>query len=65
MAEHMQMLPPQQDVCSSFCSFDEMAKYDLPAMISFIEQKTRQKQLYYIGHSQGTTIGEWVLLMIA
>ncbi|NXA55057.1 LIPK Lipase, partial [Nothocercus julius] len=37
-------------------SFDEMAKYDLPAIISFIEQKTGQKQLYYIGHSQGTTI---------
>ncbi|GAB0192556.1 lipase member K-like [Grus japonensis] len=37
-------------------SFDEMAKYDLPAIINFIEQKTGQKQLYYIGHSQGTTI---------
>ncbi|XP_056208032.1 lipase member K-like [Falco biarmicus] len=37
-------------------SFDEMAKYDLPATINFIEQKTGQKQLYYIGHSQGTTI---------
>ncbi|XP_013811209.1 lipase member K-like [Apteryx mantelli] len=37
-------------------SFDEMAKYDLPAMINFIEQKTGQKRLYYIGHSQGTTI---------
>lgn len=42
-----------------------MAKYDLPAVINFIEQKTGQKQLYYIGHSQGTTIGEWVLLMTA
>ncbi|NWU96923.1 LICH hydrolase, partial [Upupa epops] len=37
-------------------SFDEMAKYDLPAVINFIENKTGQKQLYYIGHSQGTTI---------
>ncbi|NXG90327.1 LIPK Lipase, partial [Stercorarius parasiticus] len=37
-------------------SFDEMAKYDLPAIINFIEQKTGQMQLYYIGHSQGTTI---------
>ncbi|NWU21022.1 LIPG lipase, partial [Dyaphorophyia castanea] len=49
-------LSPKQDEFWAF-SFDEMAKYDLPAMISFIEQKTGQKQLYYIGHSQGTTIG--------
>ncbi|XP_042712776.1 lysosomal acid lipase/cholesteryl ester hydrolase isoform X2 [Chrysemys picta bellii] len=37
-------------------SFDEMAKYDLPAVIDFIVQKTGQQQLYYVGHSQGTTI---------
>ncbi|NXO56290.1 LIPM Lipase, partial [Aramus guarauna] len=37
-------------------SFDEMAKYDLPEIINFVEQKTGQKQLYYISHSQGTTI---------
>uniref|UniRef100_A0A8C3MRX7 Lipase n=1 Tax=Geospiza parvula TaxID=87175 RepID=A0A8C3MRX7_GEOPR len=51
-----QVLTTTQDEFWAF-SFDEMAKYDLPAMISFIEQKTGQKQLYYIGHSQGTTIG--------
>ncbi|NWV38526.1 LICH hydrolase, partial [Grantiella picta] len=50
------VLSPKQDEFWAF-SFDEMAKYDLPAMISFIEQKTGQKELYYIGHSQGTTIG--------
>ncbi|NXO19190.1 LICH hydrolase, partial [Oriolus oriolus] len=49
-------LSPKQDEFWAF-SFDEMAKYDLPAVISFIEQKTGQEQLYYIGHSQGTTIG--------
>uniref|UniRef100_A0A2K5JGD8 Lipase n=2 Tax=Colobus angolensis palliatus TaxID=336983 RepID=A0A2K5JGD8_COLAP len=38
-------------------SFDEMAKYDLPATIDFIIKKTGQKQLHYVGHSQGTTIG--------
>ncbi|XP_053165572.1 lipase member M-like [Hemicordylus capensis] len=38
-------------------SFHEMAMYDLPAMINFILKKTGQKQLYYIGHSQGTAIG--------
>ncbi|NWH42077.1 LICH hydrolase, partial [Chloropsis hardwickii] len=51
-----QVLTTTQDEFWAF-SFDEMAKYDLPAMLSFIEQKTGQKQLYYIGHSQGTTIG--------
>uniref|UniRef100_A0A8D2PY42 Lipase n=1 Tax=Zosterops lateralis melanops TaxID=1220523 RepID=A0A8D2PY42_ZOSLA len=51
-----QVLTPNQDEFWAF-SFDEMAKYDLPAVINFIEQKTGQKQLYYIGHSQGTTIG--------
>ncbi|XP_075389553.1 gastric triacylglycerol lipase-like [Tenrec ecaudatus] len=38
-------------------SFDEMAKYDLPATIEFIVKKTGQESLHYIGHSQGTTIG--------
>ncbi|XP_043845889.1 lipase member J-like [Dromiciops gliroides] len=37
-------------------SFDEMATYDLPATIDFIGRKTGQKEMYYIGHSQGTTI---------
>ncbi|NXF38608.1 LIPM Lipase, partial [Nyctibius bracteatus] len=37
-------------------SFHEMAVYDLPAMIDFVLQKTGQKQIYYIGHSQGCTI---------
>ncbi|KAM5237301.1 lipase member K [Ctenodactylus gundi] len=37
-------------------SLDEMAKYDLPATIKLIVEKTGQEQLYYVGHSQGTTI---------
>lgn len=31
--------------------------YDLPATINFILKKTKKKQLYYVGHSQGATIG--------
>ncbi|XP_003783727.1 lipase member J [Otolemur garnettii] len=38
-------------------SFDEMAKYDLPASIDFIVKQTGQKEIFYVGHSQGTTIG--------
>ncbi|KAF6317404.1 lipase A, lysosomal acid type [Rhinolophus ferrumequinum] len=38
-------------------SYDEMANYDLPASINFILNKTGQQQVYYVGHSQGTTIG--------
>uniref|UniRef100_A0A6P8IGI2 Lipase n=1 Tax=Actinia tenebrosa TaxID=6105 RepID=A0A6P8IGI2_ACTTE len=38
-------------------SFDEMAKYDLPAMINYVTKVTGQPTLYYAGHSQGTMIG--------
>ncbi|XP_056651494.1 lipase member N [Monodelphis domestica] len=38
-------------------SFDEMGRYDLPSVINFIVKKTGQEKLYFIGHSQGTTIG--------
>ncbi|NXX86636.1 LIPM Lipase, partial [Urocolius indicus] len=45
-----------QEEYSSY-SFHEMAMYDLPAMINYILKKTGQEQLYYVGYSQGTTIG--------
>ena len=32
-----------------------MGKYDVPANIDFILQKTGAEKLTYIGHSQGTT----------
>ncbi|NWS96342.1 LICH hydrolase, partial [Mionectes macconnelli] len=38
-------------------SFDEMGKYDIPAELYFIMNKTGQKNVYYIGHSEGTTAG--------
>ncbi|XP_041874833.1 lysosomal acid lipase/cholesteryl ester hydrolase-like isoform X2 [Corvus kubaryi] len=38
-------------------SFDEMGKYDIPAELYFIMNKTGQKDVYYIGHSEGSTAG--------
>lgn len=35
-------------------SWDDMAKYDLPAMVSYVLAQTGAKTLTYIGHSQGT-----------
>ncbi|XP_052050042.1 tear acid lipase-like protein [Apodemus sylvaticus] len=37
-------------------SYDEHIKYDLPATIDFVVNKTGQKQIYYVGHSQGTLL---------
>lgn len=45
------------DMLFLYCSFHEMAVYDLPAMINFVLRKTGQKQIYYVGYSQGATIG--------
>ncbi|KFP48265.1 Lipase member M, partial [Cathartes aura] len=38
-------------------SFDEIGKYDIPAELYFIMNKTGQKDLYYVGHSEGSTAG--------
>ncbi|NXL73574.1 LIPM Lipase, partial [Leptocoma aspasia] len=38
-------------------SFQEMAMYDLPAMVDFILTQTGQEKLFYVGHGQGSSLG--------
>jgi lysosomal acid lipase/cholesteryl ester hydrolase len=40
-----------------------MGVYDLPAALDYTLQKTKQKRLYYAGHSMGTTM-MFVLLSV-
>ena len=32
-----------------------MARYDLPAMIEFVLEYTEEEEMFYAGHSMGTT----------
>ncbi|XP_029383070.1 gastric triacylglycerol lipase [Echeneis naucrates] len=52
--KHQSLTPDQEDFWRF--SYDEMALKDLPAVVNHILKVTGQKQIYYIGHSQGTTI---------
>lgn len=36
-------------------SWHEIGAYDLPAMIDYVLKVTGEQQVFYIGHSQGTT----------
>ena len=36
-------------------TWDEMAKYDLPTMLEYVLQTTGQEEMFYAGHSMGTT----------
>ncbi|NXT55583.1 LICH hydrolase, partial [Pluvianellus socialis] len=49
-------LKPKQKEFWQF-SFSEMGKYDIPAELYFIMNKTGQKDVYYVGHSEGSTAG--------
>ncbi len=37
-------------------SFDEMAQYDLPAIINLVKKRDNVEKIDYMGHSQGTLI---------
>lgn len=51
--EHLQL--PTTDTKFWDFSWHEMGVFDLPASIDYITKVTKRKQIYYIGHSQGTT----------
>ncbi|NXW61871.1 LIPM Lipase, partial [Eurystomus gularis] len=38
-------------------SFDDIGRYDIPAELYFIMNKTGQKDVYYIGHSEASAAG--------
>ncbi|CAB3259154.1 unnamed protein product [Arctia plantaginis] len=48
-------LDPNKDPTYWEYSFDETGRYDLPAIIDYILQKTGYPKLFFVGHSQGTT----------
>jgi len=47
-------LDPKDDAFWRF-SFDEIGEYDLPAMIDLVREKSGHDQIFYGGHSMGTT----------
>jgi pimeloyl-ACP methyl ester carboxylesterase len=49
-------LTPNDDLFWNW-SWDEMAKYDLPATIKLVLQQTGLRTISYVGHSQGTATG--------
>ncbi|XP_029953871.1 gastric triacylglycerol lipase [Salarias fasciatus] len=48
-------LNPEQDDFWKF-SHDELAFKDLPAVVDYVLKMTGEEQIFYVGHSQGTTI---------
>jgi len=52
--EHVNLDP---DVDSDYWQFswDEMAKYDLPAMLNHVLTYTEKEKLHFVGHSMGST----------
>ncbi|ELT87656.1 hypothetical protein CAPTEDRAFT_5448 [Capitella teleta] len=52
--KHIKLQPEQHDFWQ--WSWDEMAYYDLPAMLNYALRQSSQERLSYVGHSQGTLI---------
>ncbi|KRY72611.1 Gastric triacylglycerol lipase [Trichinella pseudospiralis] len=52
---HVSFHPKSQEFWAF--TIDQMANYDLPAIINFVLNETSAPSLHYAGHSQGTTIG--------
>ncbi|CAK7325127.1 unnamed protein product [Dovyalis caffra] len=50
-SRHTSLHPNQQEFWN--WSWDELAKFDLPALFDYVYNETRQK-IHYVGHSQGT-----------
>lgn len=54
----LQLEPPSTDRASlRFFRLDEFAKYDAPAVIDTVLRLTGESGLYWVGNSQGTTVG--------
>ena len=54
-AQKHERLSPDDEAFWDF-SFDEMSNFDLTSMVDYALKTTNEKQLIYIGHSQGTMI---------
>ncbi|XP_013878765.1 gastric triacylglycerol lipase [Austrofundulus limnaeus] len=52
--KHLTLSPDQEEFWRF--SYDEMALKDLPAVVDHVLKVSAQEQIFYIGHSQGTTI---------
>ena len=52
------LTPPFNSNCETMpcSSYDEMVRYDLPSMITYVMEITQQNEIYYVGHSQGTIV---------
>nr|XP_056705728.1 lysosomal acid lipase/cholesteryl ester hydrolase-like [Euleptes europaea] len=55
-SSHHKTLKPTEQKFWEF-SFHEMGYYDIPAVICYILNETGQEHLYYVGHSEGSSIG--------
>lgn len=40
---------------NNYYSFDEIGRYDLPAMIDYVLKETQKDELRYVGFSEGVT----------